>query len=132
MQKKNDKKQREMGKSVTSDVRLTTQSLSRAASRFRTTLSQIMSTVTDETSATSDQLDQIDDIFPFTSGKVNLFIFLQGYIFSAFYLEKYPNRKKRERRLTTLKFSLLSQGELNMGNNLARGIRETDNWAKSK
>lgn len=108
MQKKNDKKQREMGKSVTSDVRLTTQSLSRAASRFRTTLSQIMSTVTDETSATSDQLDQIDDIFPFTSGKVNLFIFLQGYIFSAFYLEKYPNRKKRERRLTTLKFSLLS------------------------
>ena len=64
MQKKNDKKQREMGKSVTSDVRLMTQSLSRAASRFRTTLSQIMSTVTDETSATSDQLDQIDDIFP--------------------------------------------------------------------
>lgn len=63
---------------------------------------------------------------------MNLFIFLQGYIFSAFYLEKYPNRKKRERRLTTLKFSLLSQGELNMGNNLARGIRETDNWAKSK
>lgn len=64
MQKKNDKKQREMGKSVTSDVRLVTQSLSRAASRLRTTLSQIMSTVTDETSATSDQLDQIDDIFP--------------------------------------------------------------------
>ena len=64
MQKNNDKKQREMGKSVTSDVRLVTQSLSRAASRLRTTLSQIMSTVTDETSATSDQLDQIDDIFP--------------------------------------------------------------------
>lgn len=64
MQKKNDKKQREMGKSVTSDVRLVTQNLSRAASRLHTTHSQIMSTVTDETSATSDQLDQIDDIFP--------------------------------------------------------------------
>ena len=52
-------------------------------------------------------------------------LFSQGSTFSEFYLEKYPNRKKRERRLRKLKFSMPRISYF------ARWTRETVNWEKS-